>query len=281
MIKSRLLAPIFLIMLLLAAGLQNRYDSTIHYLGERSVFVSLPSGKSLRVLSFGYQNLAADLLFIWSIQFYSTTYLVNRFDYLERVYDTITDITPPYKEPYIIGALIMAFEAKDIPMALRLLDKGSRSLPDEWFFDHEAGYYCYKYLRDIPKAEAYYSRAAAKPNAPSFLKRMKAHMVYLQDDPKVAYQMWIDIYDHARDRLEHDAAFNHLYQIKAEIDLPPLREKIVRFRDRYRRFPATLDELVSRGLVVKVPRDFSGNDYRYDPILGAVKAQRVYKWKRR
>jgi tetratricopeptide (TPR) repeat protein len=281
MIKNRLLAAILLSMLLLAGVLQNRYDSTIHYLGERSVFVSLPSGKALRVLSFGYQNLVADLLFIWSIQFYSTYYLTNRFDYLERVYDTITDITPPYKEPYIIGALIMAFEAKDIPMALRLLDKGSRNLPDEWFFDHEAGYYCYKYLKDIPKAEAYYSRAAEKPNAPSFLKRMKAHMVYLQDDPKVAYQMWIDIYDHARDRLERDAAFNHLYQIKAEIDLPPLQEKVTRFRDRYRRFPATLDELVSRGMAAAIPRDFSGNDYRYDPMLGTVKAQRVYKWKRR
>ncbi|MCX6555384.1 MAG: hypothetical protein NTZ12_10330 [Candidatus Aminicenantes bacterium] len=279
--RGRLLAVISLSGLLLAAGMQNRYDSTVDYFGDRSTFVSLPSGKSLKVLSFGYRNLAADLLFIWSIQFYSTYYLTNRFDYLERVYDTITDITPPYKEPYIIGALIMAFEAKDIPMALRLLEKGSRNLPDEWFFDHEAGFYCYKYLNDLPKAEDYYSRAAMKPDAPSFLKRMKAHMVYLQDDPKVAYQMWIDIYDHARDRLERDAAFNHLYQIKAEIDLPPLQEKIARFRDKFRRFPATLAELVSRGMATVIPQDFSGNDYRYDPILGMVKAQRVYKWKRR
>jgi len=279
--NGRLLAVLFLSLLLLAAVFQNRYDSTIHYFDDRSTFVSLPSGKALRIASFGYQNLAADLLFIWSIQFYSTYYLTNRFDFLERVYNTITDITPRYKEPYIIGALIMVFEAKDIPMALRLLDKGSRSLPNEWFFDHEAGYYAYKYLKDYAQAEAYYTRAALKPDAPSFLKRMKAHMVYLQDDPKVAYQMWIDIYDHARDRLEKDAAFNHLYQIKSEIDLPFLQQQIARFRERYRRFPASLAELVRPSIVPAIPKDFSGNDYLYDPLLGTVKAQRVFKWKRR
>lgn len=279
--KRRLLTMIFAVLLLAAAFFQSRYDGTIRYLSDRQTFVSLPSGKALRVLSFGYQNLTADLLFIWSIQFYSTTYLTNRFDYLERVFDTITDITPPYKEPYIIGALIMAFEAKDIPMAMRLLDKGSRNIESEWFFDHEAGYYAYKYLQDYDRAEAYYDRASSKPNAPSFLKRLKAHMVYLRDDPQVAYQMWLDIHNNARDRLEKDSAFNHLCQIKAEIDLPVIQAHIAAFRDRFRRFPATLEELVERGIAASVPRDFSGSDYLYDPILGKVKALRVFKWKQR
>jgi hypothetical protein len=260
--KGKLLAVIFLSLLLLAAVFQNRYDATIDYFGDRSAFVSLPSGKSLRILSFGYQNLAADLLFIWSIQFYSTYNLTNRFAYLERVYDTITDISPLYKDPYIVGALIMVFEAKDVPMALR-------------------GYYSYKYLKDYTQAKEYYTRAAAKPNAPAFMKRMQAHMVYLQDDPQVAYRMWLDIYDHADSRIEKDAAFNHLYQIKAEIDLPFIRQNIARFRDKYRRFPASLAELVRPGIAAAIPRDFSGNDYLYDPFLGAVKPQRVFKWKQR
>jgi hypothetical protein len=279
--NNKLLAVIFLAGLLLAGASQNRYDAKIDYQGERETFVSLPSGKSLKILSFGYQNLTADLLFIWSIQFYSAYNLTNRFDFLERVYNTITDISPLYKEPYIIGSLIMAFEAKDIPMALRLLDKGSRSIPAEWIFDHEAGYYCFKYLKDYPKAESYYARAALKTNAPSFLKRMKAHIVYLRDDSRVAYQMWLDIYNHARDRLEKDSAFNHLYQIKAEIDLQTLKPKITLFKEKFGRFPAVLTELVRVGLAATLPKDFSGNDYNYDPRQGTLKARRLFKWKQR
>ena len=81
--NGKLLAVIFLSFLLLAAVFQNRYDSTINYFGDRNTFVSLPTGKSLQILSFGYRNLTADLLFIWSIQFYSTYYVTNRFDYVE------------------------------------------------------------------------------------------------------------------------------------------------------------------------------------------------------
>jgi tetratricopeptide (TPR) repeat protein len=281
MMPGRLLAVLALSGLLLAAGMQNRYDATVDYFGDRATFVSLPSGKALKVLSFGYRNLAADMLFIWSIQFYSTTYLTNRFDFLERVYDTITDITPQYKEPYIIGSLIMVYEARDIPMALRLLEKGSRLNPDEWYFDQDAGYYCYKYLKDYNRAEFYYNRAAAKPGAPAFIRRMSAHMVYLHDDPKVAYQMWLEIYNNARDTMEKDGAFNHLYQIKAENDLVLLREKIGMFRGRFRRWPATLAELVGSGLLARLPSDFAGNEYKYDPQQGAVTAARVFRWKRR
>jgi tetratricopeptide (TPR) repeat protein len=278
---GRLLAVISLACLLLAAGMQNRYDATINYFGDRGTFVSLPSGKALKILSFGYSNLAADLLFIWSIQFYSTTYLTNRFDFLERIYDTITEITPQYKEPYIFGSLIMVYEAQDIPMALRLLEKGSRNNPSEWFFDHDAGYYCYKFLKDFARAEFYYNRAAAKPGAPAIIKRLNAHMVYLHDDPKVAYRMWLEIYNNARDNLEKGAAFNHLYPIKAEIDLLLLKDKIEVFRQKFQRWPATLAELAGSGLIAGLPSDFAGNDYIYNPEMGTVTAARVFRWKQR
>jgi tetratricopeptide (TPR) repeat protein len=279
--RGRLLTVIFLAGLLLAAVMQNRYDAGIHYLGERSTFVSLPSGKSLKVLSFGYRNLAADLLFIWSIQFYSSFHLTNRFDFLERVYDTITEITPGYKEPYIIGALIMVYEAKDVPMALRLLEKGSRHNPSEWRFDLDAGYYCYKFMKDYTKAEHYYNLAAAKPDSPAAIRRMSAHMVYLRDDPHVAFQMWSDIYNHARDSLEKSAAFNHLYQIKAEIDIGLLKERISLFRRQTQRWPSSLNELASAGLVASLPSDYSGNSYIYEPAQGRVSASRVFRWKKR
>ncbi len=279
--RGSLLATAALSGLLLASGMQNRYDSTVNYFADRGTFVSLPSGATLKALSFGYHNLTADLLFIWSIQFYSNYHLTNRYDFLERIYDVITDISPTYKDPYIIGSMIMVYEAGDVPMALRLLEKGSRRNPEAWTFDQEAGFYSYKYLKDYARAEKYYKQAATKPDAPSFIKRMDAHMVYLRDDPKVAYQMWLDIYRNARDILERDGALNHLYQIKAEIDTTILGEKIAEFRKKYRRLPLALSELVDAGLVRSLPRDFRGNDYIYDHAQGTVTAERIFKWKRR
>lgn len=280
MIRRRWLAVAAISGLLLASAMQGRYDATVNYFGDRSAFVSLPSGKALQVLSFGYRNLAADLLFIWSIQFYSTYNITNRFDFLERIYNAITDITPSYREPYLIGSLIMVLEAKDVPMALRLLEKGSRQNPGEWIFDNDAGYYSYKYLKDYKRAERYFTKAAAKPDAPDFIKRMKAHMVYMSDDPQTAYRMWLDLYRNAGSVLEKDSARNHLYQIKAENDLAQLQAKIAEFRQRFQRYPAALADLARSGFIRDVPRDFYGKEYVYDPRLGTVSAQRTFRWKK-
>jgi len=278
--RSLVAAPVIILLLMASGLLQHDYDRHRHYFADRNVFVSLPSGKTLRILSFGFTNFIADLIYLWAIQFYSSTQLNNRYDYIESIFNTITDMTPDYREVYTIGSLIMVYEKNDIAMALRLLDKGSANLPQEWIFDLDAGYYCYKYLKNYSQAESYYGRAAQKPDAPNFIKRNQAHMVYLRDDPEVSFRMWLDIYQNARDTMERDSAFNHLYQIKSEIDRRLLGERIRVFRDRYGRLPRNLAELVQRGLLDKIPVDFGGGEYRYDPASGQVKAGREFRWKK-
>lgn len=280
-VRGLRLALLAMVGLLLGAGLQQRYDATVRYFRDRDAFVSLPAGRTIKALSFGYHSLAADLLFIWSIQFYSTPQIRNRFEFLERVFAAITDITPRYHDPYIVGALIMVFEAEDVPMALRLLEKGARHNPGEWRFEQEAGFYAFKYLKDYSLAERYFSRAAAKPDAPEFIKRWTAHLVYLRDDPATAARLWLDIYRNARDTLTRDSASNHLYQIKAEADLPKLQGLVEEYRRRFRRLPAALADLVAAGLARELPRDFAGRPYLYDPGSGQVTAQRIFNWKKK
>lgn len=270
----------FVFLLAAAAYLQYTYDNHYNYLEKHQTFLTMPSGKTLKILSFGYQNLMSDMLFIWSIQFYSNYTLSNSYDYLEHVFNTITDITPRYKEPYIVGSWIMALEKGDIKMAMRLLSKASRNIPDEWLFDSENGYYAKKYLKDYKLAEKYFARAAANPEAPAFIKREKAHMVYMEDDLKDSYAMWTDILKKAKDSVERTSATNHLHQIKYEIDKKTLDTLITKFKQKYNRYPRTLQELVNARLAKEIPTDYDGNEYIYDAKTGKVTAQKVFRWKK-
>jgi hypothetical protein len=279
---NKIILSLLLIGLLVLTGfLQYRYDSKRNYVEERGAFVTLPSGKTLRIISFGFQNLVADILFIWSIQFYSSYHLNNRYEYLEHIYNVITDLNPTYKEPYIVGSWIMALERGDIPMAIRLLEKGAKNMPDEWIFDYECGFYAYKDLKNIDLAEMYFNRAASKPTAPTHIARKRAHMIYMQDNLEYAYNLWRDIYNKAGDDgFARSAALNHLHQIKYEIDKKNLEQKIRQFQRANGRGPANLEELVSAGLIPEVPKDFGGGDYIYDPATGTVKAYKEFKWKK-
>lgn len=263
----------------LARFLQYKYDASTDYFAEKNVFVTLPSGKTLKILSFGFHELTADMLFIWTIQFYSTYNLSNRFDYLENIFNAIIDIEPRYKDVYIVGSWIMALEAKDIEMAIRLLEKGSRNMPDQWIFDYEASFYAYRDLKDYDRAVKYLQEAAKRPGAPSLIRRKEAHLIYMKDDLSQAYAMWVEIYNNATSQLDKDAAFKHLYQIKFEMDKKNLEFLLEQFKQKYTRYPADLTQLVRAGLLKAVPKDFTGQNYIYDPQSGKISAIRMFKWK--
>ncbi|UCH96709.1 MAG: hypothetical protein JSV88_07615 [Candidatus Aminicenantes bacterium] len=278
--RRKLLVLIFVVLMVVVGYVQFRYDSHRNYFAGREVFVTLPPGKTLRILSFGFRNLVADMLFIWSIQFYSTYYLTNIYDYLEHVFEVITDLNPRYKEPYIVGSWIMALEAMDVKMAMRLLQKGARNMPDEWIFDYECGFYAYKNLKDYALAEEFFTKAASKPNAPPLIKRKRAHMVYMKDNLNYAYELWMEIYKKAQDYLERAAARNHLHQIKFEMDKKFLEQRIALFKSIYKRYPYNLEELKRARLVRGIPRDFDGNHYIYRPKKGIITAEKVLRWKK-
>ncbi len=278
--KKAALLSLFAILMTLAGIVQHNYDAAINYQEEKNIFVTLPTGETLKILSFGFQNLTADMLFIWSIQFYSAYHVTNRFDYIENIFNVITDLQPQYLEPYLVGSWIMALEAKDIPMAIRLLDKGSRNMPDEWVFDHEAAFYAYKELKDYDLAEKYFKLASEKPNAPDYLKRRWAHMIYLKDDLASAYNLWVEIAKNAKTRMEQDSAKNHLYQIKMELDQRLIRERTQLFKKQHNRFPYDLQELLAKKYIAEIPRDFKGNAYQYDNKTGKISARKSFKWKK-
>lgn len=278
--KKAGLLSLFVIFMVLAGVTQHYYDAAINYTEEKNVFVTLPSSESLKILSFGFQNLTADMLFIWAIQFYSAYHYTNRFDYIENVFNLITDLHPEYLEPYLVGSWIMALEAKDIRMAVRLLEKGSRNIPEEWVFDHEIAFYAYKELKDFDMAEKYFKRASEKPGAPSYLKRRWAHMIYLKDDLVSAYNLWVEIANSAKTRMEQDAAKNHLYQIKMEMDKKLVKERSQLFKNKYNRFPTNLEELRAYGFIKEIPTDFKGKPYSYDPETGKISARKSFKWKK-
>lgn len=265
---------------ILAGLMQHQIDNKTNYFATRNVFVNIPSGKTLKILSFGYDNLMADLLYMWSIQFYSSYSILNRYEYLEDIYNTITDLSPRYFDPYFVGSWIMALEFRDIRMAMRLLDKGAKNLPNDWRFDIELGFYASKWLKNFKLAEYYFRRADGKPGAPHYLKRRIAHMIYMGDDNETAFKVWLEIFQNASNDMEKHSAFCHLYQIKYERDKKILESKVNEYKKIYGKYPAFLQLLVQKKLIGKIPKDLSKNSYNYNLHTGKITAKKVFKWKK-
>jgi tetratricopeptide (TPR) repeat protein len=240
--------------------------------------IYIPSGKYLKYAAFGYSSLVADLVYLWAIQYYTTYTIVDRFQNLEHIFSIIAELDPRYTDPYEIGALIAVNEAKDLPLALKILDMGLAKNPDQWIFPFEAGHYAQR-AGDYDTARRYYGKTMAIPGAPEIAKRLYAAAGYKVMDLKGSWETWLEVYKTAGDERTRKIAGKHLYQVRAAADTNLLKEGVRRFREKYQRLPTDLEEMVRFGIFASLPKDMDGKDYVYNPATGEIKAPSVW-WKK-
>jgi tetratricopeptide (TPR) repeat protein len=240
--------------------------------------IYIPSGKYLKFATFGYSSLAADLIYIWAIQYYTTYTIVDRFQNLEHIFSIIAELDPRYTDPYEIGALIAVNEAKDLGLAYKIMDLGLAKNPDQWIFPFEAGHFAQK-AGDFETARKYYEKTMNIPGAPDIARRLYAAAGFKVSDLKESWETWLEVYNTAKDERTKKIAGKHLYQVKSALDINLLKEAVRRFRERYQRPPAELDELVRFGIVSALPQDLDGKAYVYNPKTGEITPPSVW-WKR-
>jgi tetratricopeptide (TPR) repeat protein len=240
--------------------------------------IFIPSGKYMKYATFGYSSLAADLVYIWAIQYYTTYTIVDRFQNLEHIFSIIAELDPRFTDPYEIGALIAVNEAKDLRLAYKILDLGLAKNPDQWIFPFEAGHYAQR-AGDYETARKYYKKTMDIPGSPEISKRLYAAAGMKVMDLKESWETWLEVYNTATDKRTKKIAGKHLYQVKSAADTNLLKEAIRQFRERYHRLPAELDELVRFGILSALPQDLDGKPYVYDSKTGAIKPPSIW-WKR-
>ncbi len=260
-------------------GLKLKTDAIVRKKVPGSSIIYLPSGKFLKFATFGYSALAADMIYLWSIQYYSTPTIDDRFNYLDHIFAIISELDPKYTDPYEVGALIAIAEAHDAEAAFRILDMGFAKNPDQWIFPFDAGHFALMQLKDYELAQKYFKACMAVPGAPNFVQRLYANSLYKKGDLKTSWETWLQIYNSAKDAPTKKVAENHLYNVKAAIDTGALGEAIKQYQARAGRLPGSLEDLVRARLVSAIPKDLDGKDYVYDPKTGAV-ATVIPWWKR-
>ncbi len=236
-----------------------------------SSIIYIPSGKFLKYATFGYRAVAADAIYLWAIQYYSTPTIDDRFDHLDHIFAIINELDPRYQDPYEVGALIAVEEARNPAAAFSILDRGATNNPDQWVYPFNAGHVALMTLKDYPLAEKYFDQCMKIPGAPEFVERLRANAIFKKGDLQTSWETWLDIYKKAPDERTKKIASNHLYNVKATIDAAAVEDAAAKYRERFGRLPADLETLRRTGFLREVPKDMDGEDYLYDPATGTVK----------
>lgn len=234
------------------------------------LFLPSASPAALRASSLGFQTIVADVVYLWSIQYYSRNRTDEGRRYLWQIYDVITNLDTHFVDAYSIGALVMSWDMGDTEMALDLLDKGIENNPDEWILPVLAGFYCYEELSQYERAADYFEQALEIPEVPDHVSRLRAGMYEFAGNLEDSLEFWADIHDETDDERVRSIAWQHVADIRVALDLEILRDAIDRFRADRGTTPRALAALLSGGYLRAIPVQPDGAPYTYNPVIGTV-----------
>lgn len=245
-------------------------------LGRQLLF--LPSAALLRAASLGNPGLAADLVYLWSIQYYSQYEPDERLLYLDAVYGLVTDLDPQYFDAYWIGAMIMLSqpgvpEAERKASVVALYDKGIAAMPDNSRLPEIAAWDMRTAFGDTDLAIHYMRLAAAAPNAPNRIKRLlgrwldSAHRWTVED----SIQYWMQVYQEAPDHQEQLFGVSHLFDLVAGVHRRQLNPLLAAAERRLGHCPSDWEPLVRQGVLPERPLDLMGRVYPIDPATCTIR----------
>jgi tetratricopeptide (TPR) repeat protein len=220
----------------------------------------LPNGRYLKAASAGFQVLLADVIYLWSIQYYGHRRTIEGRRYLWQIYTTIAELDPHFIDAYTTGALVMASDMNDPELALDLLDLGIERNPDSWRLPNEAGWYSYLSLGDPARAEVYFELVAQKPDAPAWAARVRAFMVGEQGDLLSAIVLWEQIRDEAEasgDEQSAAIAAQRVPDLYSQWAIGELDKAIAAFEQEQGRKP---DSLALLGTLGRLPAEMFLDD---------------------
>jgi tetratricopeptide (TPR) repeat protein len=233
----------------------------------------LPKGEYLKVAVLGYDEFAADLIWLKAVQHLGATrQSKSGYAWAYHVVNVVTDLDPKFLPAYLASGTILGVWAGLLYESIDILRKGMRENPDVWQLPYYIGYDYFYELCDPARAAPYFQAAARLPGAPAYLPSLAARMTVAGGDPDAALEFLQRLYEHTGDPRLREALEQKIKEVIVERDIRALQEGVRQYRARYGRPPRTLRELVAKGIAARLPEEPFGGRYELELPSGTVKA---------
>ena len=247
------------------------------------------SGATVKKMSLGLESLAADIYWIRTVQYFGRKLLDSgrpassgvsrdiRMDLLAPLLDTIVTLDSHYLSAYRFGAMFLP--ERDMPAAIRLLEKGIRENPNEWrlyqdlaFIYWQAGNGATAETRAeyYAKAAEWYEKGSDVPGAMWWMRDLAGYMK-LQAGSREAASAIYSSYLASDDANVRSQAVYRLKQLRSLEEMEAIDALLARYREQTGECPPDLRPLAPKLRAMKftlnddqVPVDPEGFPYYVD-----------------
>jgi hypothetical protein len=228
----------------------------------------IPSPKAVKRMSLGYSGLLADIYWTRVVQYFGAKHKAKAKQYLllEPLLEMTTTLDPQLLPAYEFGSVFLAQKppegAGDARAAARLVEKGIRENPKAWRLYYDLGYIYWLELKDPAKAADAFNRGSQIPGALPWMQVMAAALAAHAGETETAIFMWTNILNSTDDPDLKSNAFNRLRSLQVDSNVKILQDRVDEFTRQNRRLPSGWPELISAGLLRRLPADPLNNPYQ-------------------
>ena len=230
-----------------------------------------PEPDFAKVMFLGFNAFAADLLLTRAQYYYGSHYVTDHtYSLLEQMTRVIMALNPDLK--FVIRfaeAAISSMKTEDaIESANSLLRLGAELYPDDYFFIFNQGYNYFVYLNNMELAYPLMYKGARMKGAPEGLFWLVTRVASMGGGYRLGYE-------YTKEKLLNAKEEHMKHYLKKELKhfetLLYLTSKVEEYHNKTGNYPGkNLRELISSGLIPKMPEDIYGGEYYYDPKKGIV-----------
>ncbi len=178
----------------------------------------LPPPAALRVASLGFHGMAADLVWLLTIQYFGGHVSTDlQFPELRRMLETVVALDPHFVEVYSLGALFLNYFAKDVRGAVQLLEAGARANPTRWELPHDLARTYYLDLRDNRQALHWFEVTDRLPGRPHYVPRFIARLYAATGERETALELWQAMRDSATSEWVREMATQEIAKLEGQI----------------------------------------------------------------
>ncbi len=259
-----MLALRFLLFVALAAA-TTFAASRLHVAQERPYDIdAVPRAGPLAFLFLGNRTLAADVNWLRAVQYIGEVRGNERgWDKLFPLVDAVTDLDPKHGYAYQVAGAILSSVGR-IDESNRILEKGTRAVPDRYILPYHRAFNAFYYQDDWKEAGRWAEVAARTPGAPPHVRQnvLAYYVKGKRADAAVAFLE--QALTEAKDPDTQKALESQLQQARLELDASKVEDAMSDWRARYLAGPLALGQLVSEGLLPSIPRDPFGGELYLD-----------------
>jgi tetratricopeptide (TPR) repeat protein len=224
--------------------------------------IYLPTDKYVRTVTFGFDQLASDIIWFQAINYFGKQLEQDEnIPWFRNMCDLVTMLDKKAQHAYEFCSTLLSWVAKDPKSSAKLLSRAIVNNPDYWRNYYLRGFTSWYFLERKDLALKDFKKAAALPGAPEFVTSMASRLMVSENGPQAAIKFLKDVISRTTEEHARKALIEKLKLAYVSRDIRLIKKKVDLFEQKVSRKAKSLEELIEADIFIYVPKDPYGEPY--------------------